>query len=123
MTKDFSRLSGKIVEKYGTQYNFAIAIGLSERSLSLKLNNRVGWRDEEIERAVQLLGLDINDIPAYFFTYNVQVSWANRIRKEDGMSELESLKKEIEKNVAMVNYLKGYIKGLEERIVRLEQAN
>ena len=123
MTKDFSRLSGKIVEKYGTQYNFAIAIGLSERSLSLKLNNRVGWRDEEIERAVQLLGLDINDIPAYFFTKAVQVSWANFVRKEYGMSELESLKEEIEKNVAMVNYLKGYIKGLEERIVRLEQAN
>ena len=123
MTKDFSRLSGKIVEKYGTQYNFAIAIGLSERSLSLKLNNRVGWRDEEIERAVQLLGLDINDIPAYFFTKAVQVSWANFVRKENGMSELESLKEEIEKNVAMVNYLKGYIKGLEERIVRLEQAN
>ena len=74
MTKDFSRLSGKIVEKYGTQYNFAIAIGLSVRSLSLKLNKRVGWRDEEIERAVQLLGLDINDIPAYFFTKAVQVS-------------------------------------------------
>ena len=89
MTKDFSRLSGKIVEKYGTQYNFAIAIGLSERSLSLKLNNRVGWRDEEIERAVQLLGLDINDIPAYFFTKAVQVSWANFVRKEDGMNELE----------------------------------
>ena len=123
MTKDFSRLSGKIVEKYGTQYNFAIAIGLSERSLSLKLNNRVGWRDEEIERAVQLLGLDINDIPAYFFTKAVQVSWANFVRKEEGLSELESLKEEIEKNVAMVNYLKGYIKGLEERIVRLEQAN
>lgn len=85
MTKDFSRLSGKIVEKYGTQYNFAIAIGLSERSLSQKLNNRVGWRDEEIERAIQLLGLDINDIPAYFFTKVVQVSWANFVRKEDGM--------------------------------------
>lgn len=82
MTKDFSRLSGKIVEKYGTQYNFAIAIGLSERSLSLKLNNRVGWRDEEIERAVQLLGLDINDIPAYFFTKAVQVSWASFVRIE-----------------------------------------
>lgn len=39
------------------------------------------------------------------------------------MNELESLKKEIEKNAAMVNYLKGYIKGLEERLVRLEQAN
>lgn len=39
------------------------------------------------------------------------------------MNELEYLKEEIEKNVAMVNYLKGYIKGLEERIARLEQAN
>lgn len=74
MTKDFSKLSGKIVEKYGTQYNFAIALGLSERSLSLKLNNRVGWRDEEIERAIELLELDLNDIPAYFFTNNVQAS-------------------------------------------------
>ncbi|TVX70927.1 DUF739 family protein [Streptococcus pneumoniae] len=74
MTKDFSKLSGKIVEKYGTQYNFAIALGLSERSLSLKLNNKVGWRDEEMERAIDLLDLDLNDIPAYFFTNLVQVS-------------------------------------------------
>lgn len=74
MTKDFSKLSGKIVEKYGTQYNFAIALGLSERSLSLKLNNKVGWRDEEMERAIDLLDLDLNDIPAYFFTSIVQVS-------------------------------------------------
>lgn len=73
MTKDFSKLSGKIVEKYGTQYNFAIALGLSERSLSLKLNNKVGWRDEEMERAIDLLDLDLNDIPAYFFTNLVQV--------------------------------------------------
>lgn len=74
MTKDFSKLSGKIVEKYGTQYNFAIALGLSERSLSLKLNNKVGWRDEEMERAIDLLDLDINDIPSYFFKNQVQVS-------------------------------------------------
>ena len=74
MIKDFSKLSGKIVEKYGTQYNFAIALGLSERSLSLKLNNKVGWRDEEMERAIDLLDLDLNDIPAYFFTNLVQVS-------------------------------------------------
>ena len=74
MTKDFSKLSGKIVEKYGTQYNFAIALGLSERSLSLKLNNKVGWRDKEMERAIDLLDLDLNDIPAYFFTNLVQAS-------------------------------------------------
>ncbi|HEL9630585.1 TPA: DUF739 family protein [Streptococcus suis] len=72
MSKDFSKLSGRIVEKFGTQYNFAIAIGLSERSLSLKLNNKVGWKDEEMEKAIELLDLDITEIPSYFFTYNVQ---------------------------------------------------
>ncbi|EIQ81466.1 UNVERIFIED_CONTAM: DUF739 family protein [Streptococcus canis] len=72
MTKDFSKLSGKIVEKYGTQYNFSLAMGLSERSLSLKLNDKVGWKDEEMERAVDLLELNLEDIPVYFFTKKVQ---------------------------------------------------
>lgn len=74
MIKDFSKLSGKIVEKYGTQYNFALALGLSERSLSLKLNNKVGWKDEEMEKIVNLLELKLEDIPVYFFTPLVQVS-------------------------------------------------
>ena len=82
MTKDFSKLSGKIVEKYGTQYNFAIALGLSERSLSLKLNNKVGWRDEEMERAIDLLDLDLNDIPAYFFYKPCSNILSKRCRKE-----------------------------------------
>lgn len=72
MSKDFSKLSGRIVEKFGTQYKFATAIGLSERSISLKLNNKVGWKDEEIEKAIELLDLDVSEIPTYFFTYNVQ---------------------------------------------------
>lgn len=74
MSKDFSKLSGKIVEKFGTQYNFAIAMGLSERSLSLKLNNKVGWKADEMEKAINLLNLSINDIPLYFFVPSVQVS-------------------------------------------------
>ncbi|HEM5157727.1 TPA: DUF739 family protein [Streptococcus suis] len=72
MAKDFSKLSGRIVEKFRTQYNFATAIGLSERSLSLKLNNKVGWKDDEMEKAIELLDLDVAEIPLYFFTYNVQ---------------------------------------------------
>ncbi|MCZ4005815.1 DUF739 family protein, partial [Lactobacillus gasseri] len=30
MAFDFRKLNGRIVEKYGTQYNFAKALGLSE---------------------------------------------------------------------------------------------
>jgi len=72
MTFDYSRLSGKIVEKYGTQYNFAIALGLSERSLSLKLNNKTSWKDTEIMKAVGLLKIAEKDIPQFFFKTKVQ---------------------------------------------------
>ncbi|WP_080732574.1 DUF739 family protein [Carnobacterium maltaromaticum] len=41
MSYDYSTLVGRITEKLGTQYNFALAMGLSERSVSLKLN----WTD------------------------------------------------------------------------------
>ena len=69
---DFSKLLGKIVEKYGKQESFAPALGISSRSLSLKVNNERYFKPNEISRAVDLLGLDPSDIPAYFFTAKVQ---------------------------------------------------
>ena len=74
MVFDYSKLSGRIVEKFGTQYNFAIAIGLSERSLSLKLNNRVDWRSKEITKACQELGISSDELGEYFFKEKVQES-------------------------------------------------
>lgn len=71
MSFDYQSLLGKIVEKYGTQYNFSVAIGLSERSLSLKLNNKVSWKDSEIYKASKLLGIEDVDIPNYFFKRKV----------------------------------------------------
>ncbi|HDG6063125.1 TPA: DUF739 family protein [Staphylococcus aureus] len=73
MCYDYSRLSGKIVEKYGTQYNFAIAMKLSERSLSLKLNGKVAWKDSEIWKAIQLLDIPVEKIHLYFFKEKVHV--------------------------------------------------
>lgn len=73
MSFDYSKLLGRIVTKYGTQYNFSIAMGLSERSISLKLNGKVPWRDVEISKAIELLELDASDIPEYFFTVKVHV--------------------------------------------------
>ena len=71
MSFDYSALSGKIVEKFGTQYNFANAMQLSERSLSLKLNNKVPWKDREIFKASELLDIENNDISKYFFNAKV----------------------------------------------------
>ena len=67
MAFDFSKLFGKITEKYGTQYNFAKAMGLSEHSLSVKLNNKVPWKTTEIVKAMELLNIDSSDVSAYFF--------------------------------------------------------
>lgn len=72
MAYDYSKLLGRIIEKYGTQANFAAAMNLSERSLSLKLNSKVGWKQTEIAKACSLLGLSGADIPQYFFTLKVQ---------------------------------------------------
>lgn len=40
-----------IIEKYGSRSAFSKALGISERSLSLKLNNKVGFRQIEIEKS------------------------------------------------------------------------
>ncbi len=72
MAFDYSRLMGKIVEKYNTQANFAAAIGLSEHTVSVKLGNKVGWKQGEILEAANLLGIEHSEIPSYFFTLKVQ---------------------------------------------------
>lgn len=66
MSFDYSSLSGRIVEKFGTQYNFAIARGLSERSFSLKLNNKVRWKDTEIMKATELLEIEEKNSKVFF---------------------------------------------------------
>lgn len=72
MPYDYSKLLGRITEKFGTQFRFSEAIGLSERSVSLKLNGHTGWKQSEIARACKLLGIPDREIAAYFFTLEVQ---------------------------------------------------
>ena len=67
MPYNYSKLLGRITEKIGTQGKFAEAIGLSERSVSLKLNGKVGWKQNEIATVCEVLEIEPNDIPAYFF--------------------------------------------------------
>lgn len=64
---DYSMLTGRIAEKFGTQANFAKAMNLSERSLSLKLTNHVGWKQNEVVSASKLLCIPFDEIHSYFF--------------------------------------------------------
>ena len=73
MAYDYSKLNGKIVEVCGTQAVFAEKMGLSERTISLKLNNKVPWKQPEITKACEILGIPESKIQVYFFTIEVQL--------------------------------------------------
>ena len=72
MQYNYAKLRGKIAEICGSQSEFAARIGLSEHSVSMKLNNRRGWKQTEIQQAADILGIVRDDIPVYFFTQEVQ---------------------------------------------------
>lgn len=67
MPYNYSKLLGRIVEKVGTQGKFASDMGLSERTISLKLNGKVGWKQSEIATACRILDIKERDIASYFF--------------------------------------------------------
>ena len=65
MAFNYNKLRGKIVEIYGSQIEFAKAMKWSEKTLSLKLNGKVPWKQTDIMTAVQILGLSESDIQDY----------------------------------------------------------
>lgn len=70
---NFDKLKGKIKEKFNTQNDFAVALGIAPNTLSAKLNNQFDFSSNEISKAVELL--EINDvIEAWniFFTKEVE---------------------------------------------------
>lgn len=72
MPYDYSKLDGKIKEIYGTQSKFAKDMGLSERSVSLKMNGRVPWSQPEMQKAIDILHIQLNELQDYFFKIKVQ---------------------------------------------------
>jgi len=65
---EYRKLIGRIVEKYGTRKEFAKVLGISENSMSLKLNGKTGFSREDMVRWGELLDIDVNDFGVYFFT-------------------------------------------------------
>ncbi len=72
MAYDYRKLRGRIVEKYGTLKDFALDMKWSERTLSLKMNCKVFWKQPEITKATKLLEIQNEEIMEYFFTQNIQ---------------------------------------------------
>lgn len=83
MAFDYNKLRGRIIEIFGTQSKFAIAMRWSERTLSLKMNGNRPWKQTDICKAIELLKLSQKDIPIYFFTLKVQSIEQKKIPEDD----------------------------------------
>ena len=62
MAFNYDKLKGRIVEKFGTQGKLARALGVSERTLSLKLNNKIFFSQDEIAKISKLLNITLDEI-------------------------------------------------------------
>lgn len=65
---NYSKLRGRIVEKYGNASNFAKALGKTPQTVSNKLNGNIGIPPKEIQQWSELLDIAQGDIGYYFFT-------------------------------------------------------
>ena len=64
-----NKLCGRIVEIFGSQRAFAVALGLSEHSVSAKLNGKKDFSQSEIDKCVSLLKIPTKEIGTYFFSH------------------------------------------------------
>lgn len=71
MPYDYSKLRGKIVEKFGSNGSFAKVFPMSQRTLSKKMTGKVGWSQQQMKRACELLSIEEQDLPVYFFKQKV----------------------------------------------------
>ena len=69
---DYSKLNGRIVEKYGTRKAFAKKVGITESALSNKLNHRTSVMTGDIVSWASALGINTDEIGSYFFAKEVQ---------------------------------------------------
>lgn len=66
-----SKLRGRIVEKYGSQAKFAEAVGCSLSFLSQYLNGKKKLNQPRMDKWVEALDIDSDDIYDYFFVRKV----------------------------------------------------
>ncbi len=66
----FPKVKGKIVEVYGSQRQFAKALGITETTLSQKMTGQIGLSMDDIRVWSSKLGIDANDIGSFFALTN-----------------------------------------------------
>lgn len=64
---DYRKLRGKIIEIFGTQGRFALELGVSENTLSDKLNCKRDFTSKQMIKACELLDISLTEMSEYFF--------------------------------------------------------
>ena len=67
MEFDYSKLRGRIVEKYKSQGAFVKHISICDTTLTQKLKGRIAFRNDEIIQMAEKLDINKEEIPDYFF--------------------------------------------------------
>lgn len=71
MSVRYNKLRGRIIEMFGSQANFAAAIGISEQTVTAKLSGRSSFTQDNIITWCKALNIDQNDIGSYFFVFEL----------------------------------------------------
>ena len=72
MEKDFSKLIGRIVEKFTTRKAFCDALGVAPEWLSRRLNNQTEFDAEDMISFIEILEIETQDLHLYFFAPKVR---------------------------------------------------
>lgn len=65
---DFSKLRGRIIEKFGSQQSLASAMGMPNSTLTTKLKNKSKFNTDDLDKLIVLLEIPKEEIWDYFFT-------------------------------------------------------
>lgn len=71
MAFDYSKLRGRMVEKFGSQTAFVRKFGVSENTFSQKMNCKVRFTSDDIVKITDMLDIPSDEIGVYFFTPKV----------------------------------------------------
>lgn len=68
---DYNKLKGRIKECFSTQSEFAQKLGISDTSLSYKLNNKTVFDQDQIQESIEIFNLTPKETMEFFFTLEV----------------------------------------------------
>ena len=68
MAFDYAKLRGRIIEKFGSQREFSKRLGIPNASLSRKMQGKCLFRQDEMYKMRDLLGIEEGKMEDYFFS-------------------------------------------------------